>query len=933
MMCANPRTRAHLQETLMRKLLSHRSLTITVALFVVLLGASAFGAEAAVQRTTSTTGNRRVLGGSARARRGEQKKPAKRHPRRHKHRHHKPKHHHRRTKTHKQTKIHKGTAVVPAPGFVVAPLPPALGPALAVSPILQPVTSRPTPGKGSHTGEPESTPPPPPPTNTVLPLVSGSTTESQTLTTTNGTWSGSPTSYLYEWETCSSSGRECQTIAGAAAARYKLVAANVGHTIRVTVTATNPGGSTSATSAVSQKVKAAASPPPPAPTNTALPAISGTDTEGDTLKASTGSWSGSPTSYAYQWQDCNTSGASCTNLGGATGVSYTLGAGDVGHTIRVTVTAINAGGRTTSTSAASAAIAKAASPPPPAPTNTALPAIGGTDTEGDTLKASTGSWSGSPTSYAYQWQDCNTSGASCTNILGQTGATYTLGESDVGHTIRVTVTAVNSGGSTPATSGASATVAEVPPPPPPPAPADTALPAIGGTDTEGDTLKASTGSWSGSPTSYAYQWQDCNTSGTSCTNLGGATGVSYTLGAGDVGHTIRVTVTATNAGGSTPATSTNTAVVAAPTKQPPETPAKQPPASPACTQTVSSVSSAGSAASAASGEAAICLTAGSYGHLSLSGTHTGNVTVEPVRGSSVSLEGVSIAANSSGLTVHNFSIGGGVSLAAGDSHIAIDHNDINGQAPGGDGEGVETLSVNCSAPNAPSYSGCTTTTPDSYLTINGNEIHGYGEGNTEDAIHLNDWEHVTITANDIYDLEEHGNHTDAMQSVFGGHYMTFAYNYEHDNQAQGFFIKDGDVSEVTVNENLFLTNNNLGDDEYNVQVFDTTGFTMTNNTVWDGQADIIRAEGAAEALTANINHNVEQNFDVLDEGGPAYTLSENDDIFKEAPFTFTKGSQSKVEGSPDFANPASGDYELASNPDNIGVDWQPSEYVYGPTGR
>jgi hypothetical protein len=345
------------------------------------------------------------------------------------------------------------------------------------------------------------------------------------------------------------------------------------------------------------------------------------------------------------------------------------------------------------------------------------------------------------------------------------------------------------------------------------------------------------------------------------------------------------------------------------------------------------VSGAVSAVSGASGEAAVCLTAGAYGHLGLSGAHSGNVTVEPVPGSSVSLEGVSIASGSSGITVHDFSISGGVSLAAGDSHIAIDHNDINGQGPGGDGEGVETLSVNCSAPNAPTYSGCTTTAPDTYLTINGNKIHGYGEGDTEDAIHLNDWEHVTVTANDIYDLEEHGNHTDALQSVFGGHYMTFAYNYEHDNQAQGFFIKDGDASEVTVTENLFLTNNNLGDDEYNVQVFDTTGLTMTNNTVWDGQADIIRAEGSAQALTATVNHNVEQNFDVLNEGGPAYTLSENDDIFKEAPFTFTKGTQSKVEPNPDFANPTSQDYELATNPDDIGVDWQPSEYIYGPTGN
>jgi Right handed beta helix region len=364
---------------------------------------------------------------------------------------------------------------------------------------------------------------------------------------------------------------------------------------------------------------------------------------------------------------------------------------------------------------------------------------------------------------------------------------------------------------------------------------------------------------------------------------------------------------------------------------------RRPPPSPACTQTVSSVSSAASALATAATEAAICLTAGAYGRLNLSGTHSGNVTVEPVPGTNASLEGVSIAPSSSYVTIHNFTISGGVSLAAGDSHITIDHNDINGQgSPGGIGEGVETLSVNCTAPHAPTYSGCTSTAPDTYITINGNKIHGYGEGSTEDAIHLNDWEHVTITANDIYDLEEHGNHTDAMQSVFGGHYMTFAYNYEHDNQSQGFFIKDGDASEVTVTENLFLRNDNEPElypgGEYNIQVFDTTGFTMTNNTVWDGQDDIIRAEGAAEALTANVNHNVEQNLDVLNESGPAYALSEDYDIFKEEPFTFTPGPHSKVESSPDFTNPASEDYELASNPDGIGVDWQPSEYVYGPIG-
>jgi Right handed beta helix region len=374
------------------------------------------------------------------------------------------------------------------------------------------------------------------------------------------------------------------------------------------------------------------------------------------------------------------------------------------------------------------------------------------------------------------------------------------------------------------------------------------------------------------------------------------------------------------------------------------TPAKQPPPSPTCTQTAASVASAASALASASAGTVVCLSAGAYQALDLAGAHSGNVTIEPVPGASASVEGVNVAEGASDITIHNFTITGGVSLAAGDSHITIDHNDIDGQGPGGIGEGVQTLAVNCSAPNAPTYSGCTSTAPDTYITINGNMIHGYGEKydddgveeGTEDAVHLNDWEHVAITANDIYDLEEHGEHTDAMQSVFGGHYMTFAYNYEHDNQSQGFFISDGDASEVTVAENLFLRNDNEPElypgGEYNIQIFNTSGLTITNNTVWDGQADILRAEGAAEPLTASVDHNVEQTLDVLDEGGPEYALSEDYDIFKEEPFTFTKGPHSAVQSNPDFVNPAAEDYELASNPDGIGVDWQPSEYVYGPTG-
>jgi hypothetical protein len=89
---------------------------------------------------------------------------------------------------------------------------------------------------------------------------------------------------------------------------------------------------------------ATTTPPPPAPTNTAWPVISGTAQQADTLTTSDGSWTNSPTNFAYQWQDCDASGLKCSDIAGATTTSYTLTASDVGHTVVSMVTARNAGG-------------------------------------------------------------------------------------------------------------------------------------------------------------------------------------------------------------------------------------------------------------------------------------------------------------------------------------------------------------------------------------------------------------------------------------------------------------------------------------------------------------------------------------------------------------------------------------------------------------
>ncbi len=80
------------------------------------------------------------------------------------------------------------------------------------------------------------------PTNSVAPAVTGTATVGQTLTTDNGTWANTPTSYTYQWQ------RAGVNIGSATAATYLLVNADYGSAIRCVVTATNATGSTSANS-------------------------------------------------------------------------------------------------------------------------------------------------------------------------------------------------------------------------------------------------------------------------------------------------------------------------------------------------------------------------------------------------------------------------------------------------------------------------------------------------------------------------------------------------------------------------------------------------------------------------------------------------------------------------------------------------------------
>jgi hypothetical protein len=179
------------------------------------------------------------------------------------------------------------------------------------------------------------------------------------------------------------------------------------------------------------------------PSNTAAPTISGTARQGQTLTASNGSWSNSPTSFTYQWQRCNIDGTGCADIADATKQTYTLAAADVDHRVRVVVTATNADGHAAANSDPTEVVSAATGP-----TDSTKPTITGSAAIGQELTAHPGTWTGGATSFAFQWLRCTTGATfDCLSVTGATGATYGVRSADVGKELRVVVRASTSSGS------------------------------------------------------------------------------------------------------------------------------------------------------------------------------------------------------------------------------------------------------------------------------------------------------------------------------------------------------------------------------------------------------------------------------------------------------------------------------------------------------
>lgn len=358
-----------------------------------------------------------------------------------------------------------------------------------------------------------------PPSNLELPFISGVPEVGNELTAIPGLWStASPLTFTYQWRI------DGVDIPGATNSTYTPVPADAGKNLTVVVSASNGGGSTSATSLAVAVVTE--------PVNVTLPTISGTPEVGQILTGTDGTWTGTPPiGFMRQWY------VDGVAVPGETSSTYTIVTADEGKPITFRVTASNTYGSTVATSAPVVVVF--------APVNTVAPSITGTTAVGQTLTANNGTWIGTaPITYAHQWT------RNGVDIVGATASTYLLTITDDATQIRVRVTATNAQGSANATSAAVLIGT---------APSNTALPVITGTPVQGQTLTASNGSWTGTaPITFTRQWKRNGV------NIGGATNTTYVVQAADVGQNITVTVTGTNITGSSNATSTATAIAVAP---------------------------------------------------------------------------------------------------------------------------------------------------------------------------------------------------------------------------------------------------------------------------------------------------------------------------------------------------------------------------------
>ena len=247
--------------------------------------------------------------------------------------------------------------------------------------------------------------------------------------------------FTYQW--LRNDGSADSEIAGETGTSYELSASDLGKSIKVRVNFTDDAGNQeSLTSQPVGPVDHQVSQQQSNSLATGQPTIGGAAQVGGTLTADTSGIADEDgldnATFTYQW--VRNDGTADSDIQDATGSTYTLVAADQGETVKVRVSFNDDAGNAESlTSEATAAVA--AKPNSPA---TGSPTINGTAQVGETLTADTSGIADtdgiSNAAFSYQWL------ADDADIVGSSGSSYTLTDSDEGKAIKVRVSFADDAG-------------------------------------------------------------------------------------------------------------------------------------------------------------------------------------------------------------------------------------------------------------------------------------------------------------------------------------------------------------------------------------------------------------------------------------------------------------------------------------------------------
>ena len=354
-------------------------------------------------------------------------------------------------------------------------------------------------------------------TTTPIPTVSGTVDAGQTLSVTKGAWLPTPDSFDVQWL------RDGRMIDGATSDNYRVLEADRGSRLSVTVTARKTGILPASVTSAQTSVVPLLLPLESMPT----PSINGTSTVGSTLTATPGQWAPAPVALSYQWIRNGTS------IGGATASTYELVADDLGTSIGVSVTGKRVGFVPATRSSATVVVVAGVL------TTTPVPNIVGIGQVGKTLTALAGPWAPSPVTLSFTWMKDGVP------IAGATSATYVVTPSDLAHRLTVSVSGSKQGYS--AVTKTSTPTARILP---------GLFSGVGVTVTGlakvGVTLAATVSPMTPSPSSVTYQWFRGGSL------IKGANSAMYRVVAADVGYRLTIVVVPTSSGflpglaGSTP---------------------------------------------------------------------------------------------------------------------------------------------------------------------------------------------------------------------------------------------------------------------------------------------------------------------------------------------------------------------------------------------